>query len=75
MRFRVSQRHTLGGFADRRDAYCAGVDAQVEGQLKQVQMRIRDLQGLETELERLTVCCQGGVIEQCRIIESLSKRD
>lgn len=73
--FSLDDIRELLGFADRRDASCAGVDAKVEGQLEQVRMRIRDLQGLEAELERLTVCCQGGVIEQCRIIESLSKRD
>lgn len=73
--FSLDDIRELLGFADRRDASCAGVDAKVEGQLEQVRMRIRDLQGLEAELEHLTVCCQGGVIEQCRIIESLSKRD
>ena len=37
-------------------------------------IRIQDLRGLEAELTRLSVCCHGGVIEQCRIIESLSNR-
>jgi DNA-binding transcriptional MerR regulator len=73
--FSLDDIRELLGFADRRDASCAEVDAKVEAQLEQVRIRIRDLRGLEAELQRLNLCCQGGVIEQCRIIESLSKRD
>lgn len=72
--FSLDDVRELLGFADKRDASCARVDAKVEGQLEQVRMRIRDLQGLEAELERLIACCEGGVIEQCRIIESMSNR-
>ncbi|MGF6458079.1 MerR family transcriptional regulator [Pseudomonas frederiksbergensis] len=70
--FSLDDVRELLGFADKRDASCARVDAKVEGQLEQVRLRIRDLQGLEAELERLIACCEGGVIEQCRIIESMS---
>ena len=70
--FSLDDVRELLGFADNRDASCARVDAKVEGQLEQVRVRIRDLQGLEVELERLIACCEGGVIEQCRIIESMS---
>lgn len=73
--FSLDDIRELLGFADRRDASCEGVDAKVEAQLEQVRIRIRDLRGLEAELQRLNLCCQGGVIEQCRIIESLSKRE
>jgi len=72
--FSLDDIRELLGLADRRYASCSGVDAKVKEQLEQVRMRIRDLEGLKVELERLTVCCQGGVIEQCRIIESLSSR-
>ena len=72
--FSVDDIRDLLGLADRRDASCAAVDAKVQGQLQQVRIRIQDLRGLEAELTRLSVCCQGGVIEQCRIIESLSNR-
>lgn len=72
--FSLDDIRELLGFADKRDASCARVDAKIEGQLDQVRMRIRDLQGLEAELERLIACCEGGVIEQCRIIESMSSR-
>lgn len=72
--FSLDDIRELLGFADHRQASCAAVDAKVAGQLDQVRQRIRDLQGLEQELQRLIACCQGGVIEECRIIESLSRQ-
>ncbi|WP_403212208.1 MerR family transcriptional regulator [Pseudomonas psychrophila] len=72
--FSLDDIRELLSFANKRDASCARVDAKVEGQLDQVRMRIQDLLGLEAELERLIACCKGGVIEQCRIIESMSNR-
>jgi len=70
--FTLDDVRELLGFADQRDASCAAVDAKVDEQLHQVRTRIRDLMALETELEKLIACCQGGVIEQCRIIDALS---
>ncbi|RWU18271.1 MerR family transcriptional regulator [Pseudomonas alkylphenolica] len=72
--FSLDDVRELLGLADRKAHSCAAVDAKVEHQLAQVRERIRDLQGLENELTRLIACCQGGVIEECRIIESLSNR-
>ncbi|MFK0269833.1 MerR family transcriptional regulator [Pseudomonas asiatica] len=73
--FSIDDIRELLGFADHRKASCASVDAKVAQQLEQVRGRIRDLQALEAELQRLLDCCQGGVIEQCRVIESLNRRD
>ncbi|MFI8744682.1 helix-turn-helix domain-containing protein [Pseudomonas sp. NPDC077186] len=70
--FSLDDVRQLLGFSDHRQASCAAVDAKVAEQLEQVRLRIRDLQGLEQELRRLLSCCHGGVIEECRIIESLS---
>ncbi|NYT37094.1 MerR family transcriptional regulator [Allopusillimonas soli] len=53
---------------------CARVDGKVAAQLDQVRVRIHDLQDLERELERLLSNCHGGIIDECRIIESLSRR-
>ncbi|UVE16524.1 helix-turn-helix domain-containing protein [Pseudomonas sp. LS44] len=72
--FSLDDIRQLLGFADHRQASCAAVDAKVAEQLDQVRLRIRDLQGLEQELQRLLSCCHGGMIEECRIIESLSQR-
>lgn len=70
--FTLDDVRELLGFADQREASCAAVDAKVGEQLHQVKARIRDLVALEGELEKLIGCCQGGVIEQCQIIETLS---
>lgn len=72
--FSLDDIRQLLGFADHRQASCAAVDAKVAEQLDQVRARIRDLQGLEQELQRLLSCCHGGVIDECRIIESLSRQ-
>lgn len=72
--FSLDDIRQLLGFSDHRQASCAAVDAKVAEQLEQVRLRIRDLHGLEQELQRLLSCCHGGVIEECRIIESLSQQ-
>lgn len=70
--FSLDDVRELLSLADERETSCAAVDAKVEEQLEQVRMRIRDLHALEAELERLSVCCAGGIIDDCRIIETLS---
>lgn len=72
--FSLDDIRQLLGFSDHRQASCAAVYAKVAEQLEQVRLRIRDLHGLEQELQRLLSCCHGGVIEECRIIESLSQQ-
>lgn len=72
--FSLEEVRELLGFTDRREASCSTVDEKVANQLEQVRTRIKDLQSLERELQHLSVCCQGGVIEECRIIESLSRQ-
>ena len=49
--FSLDDVRQLLGFSDHRQASCASVDAKVANQLEQVRSRIRDLQGLEQELE------------------------
>lgn len=73
--FTLDDVRELLGFADHREASCAAVDAKVAQQLSQVKSRIRDLRALEAELQRLLGCCKGGMIEECRIIESLTRHD
>ena len=72
--FSLNDIRVLLGFADRREASCAALDAKVQEQLEQVRMRLRDLHAMERELQRLSACCEGGVINDCRIVESLSGR-
>lgn len=70
--FSLEDIRQLLSFSDQPQASCSVVDTKVAEQLEQVELRIRDLQELKQELKRLLSCCQGGVVEQCRIIESLS---
>lgn len=71
--FGIDTIRELLDLADRTDASCADVDARVSQHLEQVRRRLAQLRTLETELERLSDCCQGGgAIRDCRIIEALS---
>ncbi len=72
--FSLDDVRQLLSLSDHPQASCATVDAKVAAQLEQVRLRIHDLQKLEQELQRLGSCCQGGVIDECRIIESLCQQ-
>ena len=59
--------------ADTMDEPCKGVNEIVSRHLSEVRDRLIQLKTLETELVRLTESCKGGgVIRDCRIIETLS---
>lgn len=58
--------------ADEPDQPCADADAIARRQLAHVEQRIRRLQSLKAELERMILQCSGGRISNCRVIESLS---
>lgn len=70
--FSLDDIRELLSLADRQQESCAGVDAKVEQQLEEVRSRMKDLHAMEKELERLSACCEGGVIMDCRIIDTLS---
>ncbi len=71
--FSVDSIRRLLDLTDRMDAPCADVDARVRQHLDDVRDRVAQLRTLEIELERLSVCCEGGgSIRDCRIIEALS---
>lgn len=71
--FSVDSVRELLDLADRMDAPCADVDARVSQHLNEVRERLAQLHTLETELERLSICCEGGgVIRDCRIVEALT---
>ncbi|KFZ30826.1 MerR family transcriptional regulator [Pseudidiomarina salinarum] len=72
--FSLDDIRELLELADQTEDSCAAVDAKVQVQLSEIRRRIEDLRAMENELKRLSACCNGGVIEECRIIESLSGR-
>ena len=71
--FSLESVRQLLELADQVDAPCADVDAKVLQHLGDVQERLTQLRTLETELQRLSICCAGGgEIRDCRIIDALS---
>ncbi|WP_228339782.1 MerR family transcriptional regulator [Marinobacter sp. F3R08] len=70
--FSLDDIRELLSLTDRQQESCARVDAKVEQQLIQVRSRLNDLRAMEQELERLSACCEGGVIMDCRIVDTLS---
>ena len=58
--------------SDDPNRTCEEVDAIARHQLADVEIRIRRLQGLRRELQRMVRDCEGGRVGDCRILEVLS---
>lgn len=58
--------------ADRPDADCAQVHALATEQIAEIDARLRRLAALRAELARMATSCEGGVVGECRIIETLA---
>ncbi len=58
--------------ADRPAAACAEAHALATAQIAEIDARLRRLAALRTELERMATSCAGGVVGECRIIETLA---
>lgn len=70
--FELDQIRALLDLADHPERPCAGADAIARDNLAAVQVRMRQLLALEKELERMVAACDGGMAQNCRIIEVLS---
>lgn len=70
--FTLEQVLELIGFAEEGDKDCCEVDLVAQAQLEAVEHKINDLNAMAKELRRLIKQCKGGVIADCRILESLS---
>ncbi|MDH3666588.1 MAG: helix-turn-helix domain-containing protein [Paracoccaceae bacterium] len=57
---------------DRPDQSCAAVTEIAQTHLETVNQRISRLTALKSELKHMITACEGGRIEQCRIIERLA---
>lgn len=55
------------------DAPCEGADAIARQQLESVRAKIKRLQLLEAELQRVVESCDGHRIGDCRVIEALAQ--
>ena len=70
--FTLEQVRELLNLSKKTDRDCAAVDRLALDHLTEIERKIADLKRLEKELRRLSDCCQGGRIGDCRIIEALS---
>ena len=58
--------------SDRPDGPCEEAHALASAQLILVEDKLRRLEALRTELTRMTDACRGGVVGDCRILETLA---
>ena len=70
--FTLDQIRALSSLSSQKDRDCADVDRMAVEHLGDVEQKIADLKRLTDELRRISGCCQGGRIADCRIIEALS---
>ncbi len=70
--FHLDTIRALLDVADRPEQPCADVDVLAQAQLREVEIKIADLNRLRDELVRIAGQCNGGRIADCRIIEALS---
>jgi len=70
--FTLEQVRELLDLSRKTDRDCAGVDRLALDHLTEIERKIADLKKLEAELRRLSACCRGGRIGDCRIIGALS---
>lgn len=57
---------------DRPERACEEAHALASSQLAVVEDKLRRLEALRVELARMTDACRGGVVAECRILETLA---
>jgi Cu(I)-responsive transcriptional regulator len=70
--FSVEAIRELLSMADHPAMPCGEVDALAQRHLQEVERRLARLASLRDELQRMLTQCQGGAVDDCRIIEVLS---
>jgi len=58
--------------AGKPDADCGQAHALATAQIGEIDARLRRLTALRAELQRMATSCEGGVVGECRIIETLA---
>jgi Cu(I)-responsive transcriptional regulator len=69
--FSLDQVRALLGLSDDKSCDCAGIDRIANQHLVEVDRKIADLQALRRELKAVIDSCDGGTVEDCRIVEAL----
>jgi len=72
MGFPLTAIRELLELADNRSQSCEEADLIAKAHLREVDSRLERLQTLKAELIRMIELCEGGRIENCRIIEALA---
>lgn len=72
MGFSLEMIRELLALADEPARSCAAADAIARRHLEEVELKIRRLEALRRELERMIGECRGGRIAECRVIEVLA---
>jgi DNA-binding transcriptional MerR regulator len=70
--FESAAIRALLDLADRPEDDCATAHALASDQIRQIDARMRRLAALRSELERMARSCEGGVVCECRIVETLA---
>ena len=73
--FSMAQVRELLALSDHDEKPCENVDNLVKDQLLEVERKISDLSALRDELMQLSRSCQSDRIGDCRIVESLGRRN
>ena len=72
--FSIDQVRSLLSFSEQRNDDCCAVTALTEAHLAMVEAKIADLLLLKERLSSLLTSCRGGLVADCRIIDSLNLR-
>ncbi|VXB25145.1 MerR family transcriptional regulator [Pseudomonas sp. 8AS] len=72
--FSLEEIRSLLDLAAHPDSPCASADQMVREHLETIAARIRDLQNMQAELNKIAGC-QSGHAEHCRLLEALDSRD
>ena len=72
--FTLDRVRALLDIASDRSRDCASVDAVTRDHIAEIDRKIADLRVLRRELAGLVASCDGGTVDDCRIVEALGAR-
>lgn len=70
--FGLDDLRALQGLSRQRDRSCEAADRIARRQLVDVERRLAGLNAVRTELRRMVAQCSHGVMDECRVIQTLS---
>lgn len=70
--FTLDAIRELLSFQDQPSQDCAAVDRMARQHLTEVEARLRRLQALKDELERIVAACAGGTVGDCQVLACLA---